>query len=337
MQISIIVLTYNSEKYITECLDAIIKSKDKQDELIVIDNNSKDSTVDLLKKYRKKAKIYLCNKNLGISEGRNFGIKQAKYDVLAFIDSDLIVNHDSLANAKESYLKNNAKALTGLYLEHGDGYNWFMEMRRILFDKKRNNFEGKFITMKNYTTFAGGFCLIDKETIIKYSGYNSKFNGSPSEDINLELRMLRDGVNIVFEKNFSGNHYKDKMSFSGLVRRFKLNGKAIARLLRFAASEKYIVPLNSVWPYLPIIVPLELLCLILSFINYLFIIPFIIMSSIRCYSVIKNKKYDFVAKLKFLVLRPFTDIVMFGSMFKELLFPVFVNHKTFQFKYTEMK
>ena len=61
------------------------------------------------------------------------------------------------------------------------------------------------------------------------------------------------------------------------------------------------------------------------------------MKKILLISLIKNKKYDFFAKLKFLVLRPFTDIIMFGSMFKELLFPVFVNHKIFQFKYTEMK
>ena len=62
--LSIIVLTYNSEKYIAKCLDAIIENSSKKDEIIVIDNNSTDNTLDILKKYKKDIRLFKVNKNV---------------------------------------------------------------------------------------------------------------------------------------------------------------------------------------------------------------------------------------------------------------------------------
>ena len=54
MKISIIIPTYNSERVIEECLEGIISSNFTDYELIIIDNLSTDSTLDIVKKYTKK-------------------------------------------------------------------------------------------------------------------------------------------------------------------------------------------------------------------------------------------------------------------------------------------
>ena len=62
MKISELVLTYNSSKHIKKCIDSLLSSIDKGDEIIVLDNNSKDNTIKILDKYSKKINIYVCNK-----------------------------------------------------------------------------------------------------------------------------------------------------------------------------------------------------------------------------------------------------------------------------------
>ncbi|MFH0875476.1 MAG: glycosyltransferase family 2 protein, partial [archaeon] len=87
--ISVIIPAYNEEKCITECLNSLKNQQFKDFELIVIDNNSKDSTSKIAKQYTKK--VFLC-KEQGISSARNFGAKKAKGKILCFIDADGIVS-----------------------------------------------------------------------------------------------------------------------------------------------------------------------------------------------------------------------------------------------------
>ena len=96
MKISVLVLTYNSEKYLKKCIDSLLSSIDKGDEIIVLDNNSNDNTVNILEEYSDKIKIYLCNENLGVAQGRNVLIDLAKNDVVSFIDSDIVLCENSL-------------------------------------------------------------------------------------------------------------------------------------------------------------------------------------------------------------------------------------------------
>lgn len=55
-KISIIISNYNTEKYLSRCLDSLIKQTFKDIEVIVIDDGSKDNSVDVIKKYKEKDK-----------------------------------------------------------------------------------------------------------------------------------------------------------------------------------------------------------------------------------------------------------------------------------------
>ncbi len=89
-KISIIIPVYNREKYIQKCLDSLIIQEDVDLEIIVVDNNSKDKTSDIVKKLTKDNKnvhYYLCKKQ-GVSAARNYGIDKATGEYISFVDSD---------------------------------------------------------------------------------------------------------------------------------------------------------------------------------------------------------------------------------------------------------
>ena len=90
MKISIIVPVYNREKYIEKCLRSLIVQSYEKIEIIVVDNNSKDDSVAIIKKLSKedtRIKLYGCKKQ-GVSAARNYGLAKATGDYVTFVDSD---------------------------------------------------------------------------------------------------------------------------------------------------------------------------------------------------------------------------------------------------------
>jgi glycosyltransferase involved in cell wall biosynthesis len=89
--VSIIIPTYNSEKYVEKCLTSVIMQTLNNIEIIIIDNISDDNTVkvvkDILSNSKKKFDI-ITNPKLGVSSSRNIGIKASKGEYIYFLDSD---------------------------------------------------------------------------------------------------------------------------------------------------------------------------------------------------------------------------------------------------------
>lgn len=108
--ISVAILTKNEEKNIKRCLESVKWC----DEIIIIDDNSSDETIQIAKKY--KATIYTRNLNNDFSAQRNFAISKAKNEWILFVDGDEIVS-DALA-----YEISNAIQLKDQNLRNYDGF-----------------------------------------------------------------------------------------------------------------------------------------------------------------------------------------------------------------------
>lgn len=103
-KVSVIIPVYNSEKYISKCLDSVLNQTYQNVEIIVINDGSKDNSIKILKEYEKKYKniILIDKKNEGVSKTRNLGIKTATGDYIMFIDNDDFIDEDYI----ETYMKN---------------------------------------------------------------------------------------------------------------------------------------------------------------------------------------------------------------------------------------
>lgn len=115
--ISIITPAYNSSKTIKETIESVLNQSFTDFELIIIDDGSKDNTVEIVKSIDDPRIILLTKENGGASSARNMGIKQAKADIIVFIDADDLWLKDRLKLDYETFLNSEyeEKALLGSY------------------------------------------------------------------------------------------------------------------------------------------------------------------------------------------------------------------------------
>ncbi|MEK9169535.1 MAG: glycosyltransferase family A protein [Patescibacteria group bacterium] len=101
MKVSVVIPVYNEEKYIKKCLDSLMKQTEKPDEIIVVDNNCTDKTIEIVKKY-KDIKI-IKEKKQGMIPARNAGFDKTKNEIIAKCDADTILPPNWIKNIKSVF------------------------------------------------------------------------------------------------------------------------------------------------------------------------------------------------------------------------------------------
>lgn len=86
--ISIVVATYNSEKHLQKCLQSILEQSYQNFEIIIIDNQSTDKTLSIIKKYEKFIDIWISESDKGIFHAMNKGIEISKGKIISILNSD---------------------------------------------------------------------------------------------------------------------------------------------------------------------------------------------------------------------------------------------------------
>lgn len=96
LKVSVIVPVYNTEKYLSKCLDSLVYQTLKDIEIIIVNDGSPDNSQKIIDDYVKKYKNIKAfeKKNGGLSDARNYGIKKASGEYIAFLDSDDYVTVD---------------------------------------------------------------------------------------------------------------------------------------------------------------------------------------------------------------------------------------------------
>lgn len=98
MLVSIIIPVLNGETSIKKCLESIVNQNYKNLEIIIVDNGSKDNTINIVNDFQKKdnrIKQYFSKKR-GVSNARNLGIQKASGDYIMFIDADDTIDKDMI-------------------------------------------------------------------------------------------------------------------------------------------------------------------------------------------------------------------------------------------------
>jgi len=99
-KISVIIPIYNVEKYVEECLESVLSSKLDDIEIICVDDASNDGSlykIEQLSAKDSRIKIIRHEKNMGLSEARNTGLKYATGKYVLFVDSDDFISSDALS------------------------------------------------------------------------------------------------------------------------------------------------------------------------------------------------------------------------------------------------
>jgi len=94
--VSIIIVNYNGKEFLQKCLESIISNNYKNFEIILVDNNSKEDTVNFVKKNYPDVFIIELDKNYGYAKPNNIGAKKANGDFLYFLNNDTIISNNSI-------------------------------------------------------------------------------------------------------------------------------------------------------------------------------------------------------------------------------------------------
>lgn len=107
MKISIITVTYNSAKFINDCLKSVKKQNYNNIEHIIIDGNSTDSTLPLLLSKRDQIKKLISEPDRGVYDAMNKGIKVATGDIIGFLNSDDLYTNNKVISKVASVFRDN--------------------------------------------------------------------------------------------------------------------------------------------------------------------------------------------------------------------------------------
>lgn len=132
VKISAIIPTYNRAKTIERCLDSVLRQTFQPYEIIIVDDFSKDDTVDKINQYKDpRIKCIVLEKNSGTQVARNRGIVEAKGDWIAFLDSDDEWTESKLERQCETLKEYNFDPFVVIY---SDGF-WLDQRYNILENK----------------------------------------------------------------------------------------------------------------------------------------------------------------------------------------------------------
>jgi len=216
--ISIIMPAYNSEKHIKDSIKSAINQTYKNWELLVINDNSKDKTAKIIQDFSDKDnRIKIINNqiNLGVSKSRNKGIKLAKADWVAFLDSDDLWQKNKLAKQISFAQKNKVE-----FIFTGSSYiNKNNKEFKGIFEVPR---EVSYSSLKKHNVISCSSVLVKR----KYFKDIKMPDDNMHEDFATWLKILRLGIKAygineplliyrLYSGSKSGNKLKSfKMSYS---------------------------------------------------------------------------------------------------------------------------
>lgn len=205
--ISIVIPTYNEEKNIERCLNALINQTVPREniEIIVVDGNSTDHTREIAKDL---ADVVMVQSSEGVGGARNDGFKRAKYNIVATTDADCEPHENWVASILQSFDNENNVAVTGI-LKPFDWSNmsWLeVIIYRVLF--KLSNLVLKIAAIFGQYHLCGANSAFRKNTFLDIGGYLPL---AYADDVEIFKRIKNRGkveLNTAMQINYSVRRIK---------------------------------------------------------------------------------------------------------------------------------
>lgn len=191
--ISVIVPVFNGEKNIGKCLESLLKQVKKPDEIIVVDDGSKDQTMAIAKNF--SGVVFLEQEHRGPAAARNTGARKARGDLLLFIDSDCMASENWVAEMVKPF---GNKEISGVQGRYRTG------QKSVIARFAQLEIEDRYDRMrkKSYIDFIGSYAAgYRKDVFLKCGGFDEAFSMASGEDPELSFKLAKAGHKMVFNAN----------------------------------------------------------------------------------------------------------------------------------------
>ena len=227
--VSIVIVNYNVRQFLSQCIDSIFKSnnKDFNIEIIIIDNASVDGSIDFISKKYPHVQLIPNNKNLGFSKANNQGIAIARGEYILILNPDTLIQEDTLSLCLEHMNENIKTGVLGVRMIDGSGkylpeskrgeptlWNSFTKFSGLtnLFPTSKL-FSGYYLGLldENSThkvdVLCGAFMFFRKDVLLKCGGFDEDYF-MYGEDIDLSLQVRKKGYNVIYLPTTKIIHFK---------------------------------------------------------------------------------------------------------------------------------
>lgn len=188
MKISLITVCYNSSLTMVDTMESVLGQTYHNYEYIIIDGKSTDNTLNIIKSYQQKFKgklKYISEKDKGLYDAMNKGIKLATGDIIGILNSDDILYDQNVFDLiNKSFEKDTDGVYSNLVLMNND------------FTKVTRNFKSKKLTKKKGFHPPHPTLYIKKDIYNKYGNYN--INYRIAADLDFMYRIINNNVNLKY-------------------------------------------------------------------------------------------------------------------------------------------
>lgn len=225
--LSILIVNWNNKNLLEDCLKSIYRIKNYQNyEIVIVDNNSEDGSVSLIKKEFPKVKLIENDKNLGFAKANNQAIRTSKAKYIMLLNNDTIIIQNDCFDKMIKFMEENIKVgVLGCKLLYADktlqslGENfssaWEIFKTQILFLKtwKRINIDNNISQKDNYyrkVNYISGACLLSRKEVFKKAGLLKEDYFMYGEDAEFCFRAHKAGWEVGVLSNIEIIHIHSK-------------------------------------------------------------------------------------------------------------------------------
>lgn len=201
LSVSVVIPVHNGGESFRQCLSSLAQAMPQPDEIIVVADGESDGSWCLAEKFGAKVlRLPTCG---GPARARNLGARAAKGDIVFFVDADVAVATDAVAEVKRVFEQDPLlDAVIGSYDDAPGAKNFLSQYKNLLhhYTHQIANEEG--------FTFWGALGAIRREIFFGVGGFDEGYRLPSIEDIELGYRLKKAGHQIRLCKTLQGKHLK---------------------------------------------------------------------------------------------------------------------------------
>jgi GT2 family glycosyltransferase len=187
VSISVIIPNYNGATTIGACLASVFSSEFSPSEVTVVDDCSADGSVDVIRRF--PCRLVKLDSRSGASRARNTGAANSTGEALFFIDSDCVLNAETLSRVAEAYLERKDCIIGGSYTPVAYDDTFFSTFQSVFINYSE-------LKRDEPDYIAGHAMVISRELFQKSGGFPEEFMPI-IEDVEFSHRLRRSGVRLI--------------------------------------------------------------------------------------------------------------------------------------------
>lgn len=212
--VSVVVLAYNSARYLPVCLEELGRSRGVRLEVIVVDNASRDDSAAVAKAHPVVSRVIETGRNLGCAGGNNVGWRASTHPIVVLLNPDCCVERDTLRLMAEALLQDDTIGMAGakLYYPHSHRVQHaggILHLNAMAEHPGVNEVdEGQFGEDRDVDFVTGALVAVRRADLESLGGFDEEYFPAYYEETDLCWRLRASGRRVRYLAGAVGYHWE---------------------------------------------------------------------------------------------------------------------------------